>query len=209
MPYSLPSVFDTVPAIIYISDNSTKTICWCNKRLEEESGYTLGEIKEMGIGFFRSVMHPDDFPKAVDAQKEFRSGKTSGFFGHCRIRGRHAKKWKWFIGTAVPYTRNKDGSAQEVICIFLSLEHASNTPEQTEQAVRALKQSVHLLELQLLSERQREVVSLVLEGHSEKMIADKLHIAIRTVEFHLAEIRRKWQVPNMTALAARAKDLGL
>lgn len=209
MPYSLQAIIDTFPAIFYISDNATKTIRWCNQRLEQESGYTLDEISAMGVDFFRTVMHPADFHKAVDAQKKFKSAQAGRFFGHCRIKGRYAQHWKWFVGTAVPYTRNEDGSVKEVICTFLSLEQPSNTPKQTEQAIRALKQSVHLLELQLLSERQREVISLVLEGYSEKMIAEAMHIAVRTVEFHLADIRRKWEVPNMTALAAKARDLGL
>jgi DNA-binding NarL/FixJ family response regulator len=125
------------------------------------------------------------------------------------MKGRHAKDWKWFIGTAVPYTRNKDGSVKEVACTFLSLEQGSDTPRQTEQAIRTLKQSIHLLELQLLSKREQEVIFLLLEGNGEKMIAAKLGIAVRTVEFHLAEIRRKWQVPNIAALVGKAKDMGL
>ncbi len=51
-----------------------------------------------------------------------------------------------------------------------------------------------------LSSREQEVVKLLLEGKSNKLIASALHISDRTVEFHLKNIYAKLQVSSRTEL---------
>lgn len=51
-----------------------------------------------------------------------------------------------------------------------------------------------------LSNREREVVNLLLEGKSNKLIASSLHITVNTVEFHLKNIYSKYQVSSRTEL---------
>ena len=51
-----------------------------------------------------------------------------------------------------------------------------------------------------LSDRQREVVKLLLEGKSNKLIASFLGISERTVEFHLKNIFAKFQVSSRVEL---------
>lgn len=51
-----------------------------------------------------------------------------------------------------------------------------------------------------LSNREREVVKLLLEGKSNKQIASALHITDNTVEFHLKNIYSKVQVNSRTEL---------
>jgi DNA-binding CsgD family transcriptional regulator len=51
-----------------------------------------------------------------------------------------------------------------------------------------------------LSNREREVVKLLLEGKSNKQIAFTLHITENTVEFHLKNIYSKYQVSSRTEM---------
>jgi len=51
-----------------------------------------------------------------------------------------------------------------------------------------------------LSNREREVVKLLLEGKSNKQIASSLHITDNTVEFHLKNVYSKNQVSSRTEL---------
>jgi len=51
-----------------------------------------------------------------------------------------------------------------------------------------------------LSKREKEVVKLLLEGKSNKLIASSLHITENTVEFHLKNIYSKTQVSSRTEL---------
>lgn len=64
-----------------------------------------------------------------------------------------------------------------------------------------------------LSSREQDVVNLLLEGKSNKLIASSLHISERTVEFHLKNIFAKYRVNSRVELVlalgkSTAKKLG-
>jgi two-component system response regulator DctR len=56
--------------------------------------------------------------------------------------------------------------------------------------------------LAALTAREREVMALVVEGHYNKVIADRLGIAMRTVEVYRARIFEKMGVKSAVELAA-------
>jgi LuxR family maltose regulon positive regulatory protein len=60
-----------------------------------------------------------------------------------------------------------------------------------------------------LSARELEVLRLVAAGRSNREIADKLVISVRTVKKHVENIHGKLGVSNRTEAAARARELGL
>lgn len=57
-----------------------------------------------------------------------------------------------------------------------------------------------------LSNREREVLQLLLEGKSNKLIAHDMKVSERTVEFHLTNIYSKFQVNSRMELVLRLKD---
>lgn len=60
-----------------------------------------------------------------------------------------------------------------------------------------------------LTAREREVLLLAAEGHSNNEIADKLSISPRTVEVHRARIMEKLQLKNHTHLVKYAIQRGI
>jgi len=60
-----------------------------------------------------------------------------------------------------------------------------------------------------LTQREVEVLNLVIEGHSNREIADILSVRKRTVDFHLANIYHKLQVSNRIQAIRKAARLGL
>ena len=56
-----------------------------------------------------------------------------------------------------------------------------------------------------LTEREREVLQLVIEGKSNKLIADALGISVRTVEVHRARVFDKMAVKSAVELANRLR----
>jgi LuxR family maltose regulon positive regulatory protein len=60
-----------------------------------------------------------------------------------------------------------------------------------------------------LSERERQVLSLIIEGLSNQEIADKLVISIRTVKKHIENLYSKLDVKSRTQAIAKAKELKL
>ena len=60
-----------------------------------------------------------------------------------------------------------------------------------------------------LSSRQMAILHYLGQGESNKEIAYRLSIAQPTVSFHIAELRRKLDVPNNRKIVERALELGL
>ncbi len=55
-----------------------------------------------------------------------------------------------------------------------------------------------------LSDRELEVFRLIGEGHSTRMIAEELHLSVKTVESYQAHIKEKLSLKNGRELVQRA-----
>jgi two-component system response regulator DctR len=62
--------------------------------------------------------------------------------------------------------------------------------------------------LQELTEREREVMQLVIDGKPNKLIADALNISVRTVEVHRARVFEKMHVKSAVELANLLREHG-
>ena len=60
-----------------------------------------------------------------------------------------------------------------------------------------------------LTQREREILKLIAEGHKNKDIADLLCISVKTVEKHRANLMEKLGLHNVAALTALAAEKGL
>ncbi|HEY8710966.1 MAG TPA: response regulator [Burkholderiaceae bacterium] len=87
--------------------------------------------------------------------------------------------------------------------------------DRIEQAIRrsaevlAARREKQLLKsrLQELTERERDVMRLVVEGLPNKLIADQLDISVRTVEVHRARVFDKMEVKSAVELANLLRNL--
>ena len=60
-----------------------------------------------------------------------------------------------------------------------------------------------------LTEREREVLNLMAQGVSNKALAEKLVISMKTVSNHITNIFSKLQVADRAQAILRARDAGL
>jgi DNA-binding NarL/FixJ family response regulator len=60
-----------------------------------------------------------------------------------------------------------------------------------------------------LTDRQREILQLIVEGKGNKEIADIIHVSIKTVEFHRARIMAKLGVKTAAELSKAALQRGI
>jgi FixJ family two-component response regulator len=63
--------------------------------------------------------------------------------------------------------------------------------------------------LALLTQREHEILALIVNGESSKVVARKLNISFRTVEVHRTHIMQKMNVDSLLALTALADACGL
>jgi DNA-binding NarL/FixJ family response regulator len=60
-----------------------------------------------------------------------------------------------------------------------------------------------------VTQREREVLKLLAEGHTNKKIAEFLHISVKTVEKHRSNLIGKLDMHNVAELTAYAIEKGL
>jgi len=60
-----------------------------------------------------------------------------------------------------------------------------------------------------LTPRQREVLQLLAEGHSTKEIAFRLHVSVKTVETHRAQVMDRLDIHDLAGLVRFAVRMGL
>ncbi len=58
-----------------------------------------------------------------------------------------------------------------------------------------------------LSPRQEEVLRAILQGLTNKEIASRLHVSVRTIKFHVSLLLEKFEVDSRWALMRKAADL--
>ena len=203
----LENILDNVPAMLYTHENDTKTVNWCNRQMEDATGYTVAEMKQLGLGFFQKVMHPDDYDLAVIAQQSFKENKSI-FGGVLRVRKRDTPDWCWLVGMAIPFTRYADGMVKEVICAFLDLTMAMDTNDQLAEAMRDVLRRHNEDLLGKLTPRELEIVKLTIQGLNNKEVAIQLNLSRYTIETHRKNIRLKLKVKNTTELIALARKVG-
>jgi DNA-binding NarL/FixJ family response regulator len=70
---------------------------------------------------------------------------------------------------------------------------------------RSEKESV----FDLLTPRQREILQLIAEGNSTKEIANKLHVSVKTIETHRAQLMERLDIRDVAGLVRYAIRTGL
>lgn len=81
----------------------------------------------------------------------------------------------------------------------------------THDAKRSARDSAVLLlrqKLEQLTQREQEIMQLILAGKLNKVIADELGIAMRTVEVHRSRVFEKMQVRSAVELSQMLSPLG-
>ena len=86
--------------------------------------------------------------------------------------------------------------------------------DRVEQALRVSDQAIsarqHMEQMTQrmaeLTEREREVMGLVIQGLPNKLIAEQLHISVRTVEVHRARVFEKMSVKSAVELSNLLRD---
>ena len=60
-----------------------------------------------------------------------------------------------------------------------------------------------------LTDREKEVLTLIGEEYTTKEIADKLHVGLKTIEAHRKNLLLKFDARNMVGLIKKAMEMGL
>jgi len=98
------------------------------------------------------------------------------------------------------------------------VEKPYNPQQMLERIQGALQQAIQLhdseeqrkkirAKLSKLTEREREILCRVLDGKASKVIADELHISVKTVDVHRTKIREKLGVVSTATLVREVMEV--
>lgn len=105
----------------------------------------------------------------------------------------------------------KSADAEDIVLAVRNV-HAGKSaldPEIARKVLKSLSGAQGRAPWQPLSAREREVLGLVSQGHTNKAIGSALQISPRTVQGHLAKIFDKLDAESRTQAVMRAVSLGL
>ena len=74
--------------------------------------------------------------------------------------------------------------------------------------MKKISQFKHIIKLNTLTTREKEILHLIAKGKTDKEIADKLFISIRTAKKHRNNMITKIGVNNTVELVAFAVEVG-
>ena len=115
-----------------------------------------------------------------------------------------AGAWAYVLKSAEP-----DDIAVAVRQAFVHSIHFTRTLESADPGWGSAARSPDEPAVSVLTRREREILALVAEGHSNAAMAKRLWVTEQTVKFHLSNIYRKLDVPNRTAATRWAHEHGL
>jgi DNA-binding NarL/FixJ family response regulator len=104
----------------------------------------------------------------------------------------------------------KSADAEDIIRAVRSV-HAGKSavdPEIARKVLGRVSGGEAAAQIEELTEREREVLTLVAKGHTNKAIGSALRISPRTVQGHLAKIFDKMQAESRTEAVMRGVSLG-
>lgn len=156
------------------------------------AGYSREELQELGPEFITKHMHP--YSINVIATKVVNSllknpGKIIGFIQYLHVYG-NEKEYQPILTFSKTDKNNSDGT----LCISLTSQMFYNEemPKKIEQIIEMDEfKFKYFKQFQLLTEREKQILTLLAEGLNNPRIADRLFISRQTVETHRKNINRK------------------
>ncbi|WP_187262306.1 LuxR C-terminal-related transcriptional regulator [Pontibacter beigongshangensis] len=223
---ALLKVLNNSPCVTMILNLSTQRFEFVSSNASDLFGYGNGYFLEQGLPFCNSIAHPEDLqnswkliksiwdfifsvPPADQAQYkftyDFRTLRPSG------------KVVRVLAQNSILQTDNK-GTITHVLCVYSDISHWKKSNYQLASIVSTVAKSCLFFSQTesdsfnpstCLSKRELEIVKLMAEGFSSKLIADKLFISFHTVNTHRQKIMEKTKTRNTGGLVQFAVSHGL
>jgi PAS domain S-box-containing protein len=191
----LQRIATIAPVGIYRADVSGRYV-WVNAQWIEMTGHTLADAQGFG---WKELIHPDDRARVVGEWTEALNG-TKPFqveYRHLRLDG----SVLWIHGRAV---EAHDGAGKVAGYVGASTDITAFHPVPDGPGNGSGGNNSNTI----LTLREQEVVRHIAGGDSNKCVADRLGLSVRTVESHRARIMRKLNITSLPGLVRYAVRSG-
>lgn len=214
---------DWVPAIVWVADRNGKC-CYINQAYRELTGMDLQQC--LGDGWL-AAMHPDD-AAAWPNQVSHAIKALLPFTLDCRLRRRDGR-YRWYMKRGQPLYDTQGKAIGMIGCCWdvssqkQALDALKQATEKHRDVLGNLKQAVAVIEDFVRSDestsayrgdsrltpRQREILQLIARGYATREIALQLHVSVKTVESHRAQLMQRLNIHDVAGLTRFAIRTGL
>jgi DNA-binding CsgD family transcriptional regulator len=164
-------------------------------------------------GFYKlDDLAPDDFYETEYFHRYYQAGNINDDLGYCFDLGDVGRPGD-HIHISFASTRDEELDEEQIGCLrekepvvrALVLKHLRLTDNAIltrpdSNLHRQLMQVMSEFGSSILTNRERQVLQLILHGHSSQSIADKLDIALRTVKLHRQNLYQKLDIGSQAEL---------
>jgi len=214
----IENVLSLGPCFVYMLNYSTMKYLYLSSSVKNILGYDLAEFKETGPSYLSPLIHPDDFNelmtntfprmlyfynstplserKKIRCTYDYRLKRTDG-------------KYIRFMQQTIVIEMDKDGRPLIDIGIVSDISQYKKDNNITlslskyDQEVGFVNSAETINESEKkdrISERELQILKLLMQGYSSKKIADELHISVNTVRNHRQNLLEKTQTKNIAEL---------
>ncbi len=183
-------ITENIMDAVFLLDLDARLV-FCNSRAAALTGYETEELR--GRSIF-SLFARDGREKAVALMTQARAGQATQPFFETRLARKDGGQ-VWVEANIANVM--KDNRLVGRLAVARDISERKRVAE----VATALYET--------LTTREREVLFLAAEGHTNPKIARRLSIGVRTVESHRANLMRKLRLRNQTELVRYAVQRGL
>lgn len=128
------SITQLAPNKIYIFDLRLMQNTYINDDVYEALGYTLEEMRSMGIDFFKETLHPDDLADIYNHLKLFATMSDKEVFEFSARSKHKSGEWRWHSHRERVFKRDENGVPIQIIGIAQDITELRNAKENLKQS---------------------------------------------------------------------------
>ncbi len=175
----IQQIAEANPAMLYLYDIIEQRNVYANRQLTEIVGYSPEDVQNMGAGFPKNLIHPEDWDRVVACAEQLLAA-PDGEIVEIEYRMRHASgEWRWLYSRDTVFTRNADGAPKLILGTAIDITHRVRAEEELQQYRQQLERLVEertaqltAANLQLQQEiAERELIETELIASAEKLQA--------------------------------------
>ena len=211
----IQKIFHLLPCIIYeieLKDSgiiSTFHNVRMNQRGLDFIGCTHKEIALMGFDFFEQIVHPDDLEQmTVNSKKNCHSEPKPVYPPILRIKLPRQREYHLFYCLRTVMETFENGTLKKVLVEALEVKVTVYPDNQIAEALKMMIRRNSSMNSFDLSNREIEVLHLIVKAMSDPEIADDLNISIVTAKKHRTNLLHKTGTKNSVELALLAYKSG-
>ena len=178
---------------------------------ESFTGYLFEVHKKGGLDFWFSKTHPDDRKMLADRILEFQGASKSSFKKESPPSGilnyrflKGSDEWIWIQHVVYVVSIDSNGVIDKMVHRMRLLDVLSFSANLKKRPFEISLDESGQPPVNTLTNREKQVLKLIGEGFSSKIIADKLSISINTVETHRRHLLEKLKAKNSMELVKQA-----